>query len=197
MTAVGFARGLNCLSMAPRHSKRIGRLAPFLAFLALAAGTLLASCGGESTKGKELNQSQANSLLAHLEQLSALSLPDRCSEAQAQATALLARVNALSADIREDLRSALTDGSENLDSLIRAKCAGKTTTTPTTTTRTETTPTETQTTQTTETQTTETQTTPETQTQQPQNPPGGGGEQQDTSPGGSGGVGAGSLKRGQ
>lgn len=191
---MGIARGLNWLSMAPRHSKRIGRLAPFLAFLALAAGTLLSACG-DGTKGKELNQSQANSLLVHLDQLSALSLPDQCNEAQTQAAALVARVDALSSNIREDLRSALLDSSENLDSLIRAKCAGKATTTRTQTTQTETTTTGPQTTGTTETQTTPTQTTPGTQTQQPQNTTGGGG-QQNTSPGGSGGVGAGSVKRG-
>lgn len=177
-----------------RRCKNVSNNPTLVVLVALIAVSIVLSACGKSGKGEDLGSNQANSLLVHLDALNALTLPDQCDQALSEADALAARVSALSVSVREDLRGALADSSDNLRTLVLQQCSGATTTTQTqtSTTQTQTTKTSTGTVPTEPTTTTTPDTTPQTQPKPPTTTPGGGGHQTNTN--GSGGVGAGTRQ---
>lgn len=113
------------------------RTAILLLAAALAFG--VSACGGSQPNG--LDRTDANEMLAELDQVRSFLDAGSCISAGSHAVTLLSQVQALPADTDPDLRRALENGAQNLTVLLDdpANCelpAPTTTTTPGTTTTT-------------------------------------------------------------
>jgi hypothetical protein len=172
------------------------KLRPMILALMLAAlaGGLL-GCGGGSSPDPSIGQTEATTLLGHLQEIKANVDVNSPCVAEDRTGNLIADIDQLPASVNDQVKQALQSGANNLKLLLANDCANRTTTQPTTTTpsTTEETTTKPPPTTTTPTQTEPTTTTPP-QTQ-PNTTPGGNGNGNGNGNGGgaSGGIGPGGL----
>jgi hypothetical protein len=178
-------RAIASIAAVPSLIKRVALSRALASIFALivAAGLVLAGCGGDDESEGDISASDAATLLGQLEEVQANVDVGSCFVAADEAENLVADVQELPDDIDSDLRRALENGSEQLTILLADpdrqpdECQQQ----ETTTTPEETTTEETTTEEETKTRETTTEETTPTQTQTQTTP----------APGGSGGVGPG------